>query len=61
LITGIARSMMASMMALVTIEPSHDCLGMVPAMLKTAEDRGSMSSAEDSKDDMIVLSEDIRD
>jgi hypothetical protein len=34
---------------------------MVPVVLKTAEDRGSMSSAEDSKDDMIVLSEDIRD
>lgn len=55
--TGIARSIIASMMAWTIMEASHDLLRIVSGVLSRARIGCSISSAEDSKNDMTVLSD----
>lgn len=55
-VSGMARSMMASMMACTTSEASQDSRKMVPGLLRRVTMGRSMSPAETSKKEMTVLS-----
>lgn len=53
---GIARSMVASMIAWTSIDPSQDLLRTVSGVSKRGTMGVSMSSADDSKNEITVLS-----